>query len=145
MAAELVVGIGGDGSGTAAAHTAARIAALMDAKIVLVFGYDPTSLGPRGGALEEEILAVGQRAVEAVRAELAAAYPALDIESEFVKDHAVEALTQVAADRHAEVICVGHGGGGPFKGALLGSVTYELVHRSPLPVLVVPDALVVDD
>ena len=145
MTAELVVGIGGDGSGTAAAHTAARIGALMSAKIVLVFGYDPTSLGPRGGALEDEILAVGQRAIAAVRGELAAAYPALEIESEFVQDHAVEALLRVAADRHAEVICVGHGGGGPFKGALLGSVTYELVHRSPLPVLVVPDALVVDD
>jgi nucleotide-binding universal stress UspA family protein len=139
MAAELIVGIGGDGSGTAAARTAARIAALMNAKVVLVFGYDPTSIGPRGGALEDEILAVGQRAVEAVRAELAAAHPGLEIESEFVKDHAVEALTRVAADRNAEIIAVGHGGGGPFKGALLGSITYELVHRSPLPVLVVPD------
>jgi nucleotide-binding universal stress UspA family protein len=140
MAAELIVGIGGDGSGTAAALTAARIATLMNAKVVLVFGYDPTSLGPRGGALEEEILAVGQRAVETVRAELAAAFPGVEIESEFVKDHAVEALMRVAADRQAEVIAVGHGGGGPLRGALLGSTTYELVHRATLPVLVVPDA-----
>ena len=144
MAAELIVGIGGDGSGTAAALTAARIATLMNAKVVLVFGYDPTSLGPRGGALEDEILAVGQRAVETVRAELAAAYPKLEIETEFVKDHAVEALMQVAADRHAEVIAVGHGGGGPLRGALLGSTTYELVHRATLPVLVVPDAHIDD-
>lgn len=140
MAAELIVGIGGDGSGTAAALTAARIASLMNAKVVLVFGYDPTSIGPRGGALEEEILVVGQRAVETVRAELAAAFPGVEIESEFVKDHAVEALMRVAADRHAEVIAVGHGGGGPLRGALLGSTTYELVHRATLPVLVVPDA-----
>ncbi|HEX2785247.1 MAG TPA: universal stress protein [Ilumatobacteraceae bacterium] len=140
MAAELIVGIGGDGSGTAAALTAARIASLMNAKVVLVFGYDPTSIGPRGGSLEEEILAVGQRAVETVRAELAAAFPGVEIESEFVKDHAVEALMRVAADRHAEVIAVGHGGGGPLRGALLGSTTYELVHRATLPVLVVPDA-----
>lgn len=140
MAAELIVGIGGDGSGTAAALTAARIASLMNAKVVLVFGYDPTSIGPRGGALEEEILVVGQRAVETVRAELAAAFPGIEIESEFVKDHAVEALMRVAADRHAEVIAVGHGGGGPLRGALLGSTTYELVHRATLPVLVVPDA-----
>ncbi|MGZ4674148.1 MAG: universal stress protein [Ilumatobacteraceae bacterium] len=140
MPSELVAGIGGDGSGTAAALVAARIADLMNAKLVLVFGYDPTSLGPRGGALEDEILAIGQRAVEAVRAELSASYPSLVIEAEFVRDHAVEALIAVAEARNAEVIAVGHGGGGPLRGALLGSITYELVHRAPRPVLVVPDA-----
>ena len=50
MAAVLIVGIGGDRSGTAAARTAARIATLMNAKLVLVFGYEPSGLGPRGGA-----------------------------------------------------------------------------------------------
>jgi nucleotide-binding universal stress UspA family protein len=139
MAAELIVGIGGDGSGTAAAHTAARVASLMNAKLVLVFGYEPSSLGPRGGPLEEEILLVGQHAVEVVRSELSALYSGLDIESEFVRDRAVDALLQVAADRSAEVIAVGHGGGGPLRGALLGSITYELVHRATFPVLVVPD------
>jgi nucleotide-binding universal stress UspA family protein len=139
MAAELIVGIGGDGSGTAAAHAAARVASLMNAKLVLVFGYEPSSLGPRGGPLEGEILLVGQHAVDAVRSELSASHPDLAIESEFVQDRAVDALLQVAADRSAEVIAVGHGGGGPLRGALLGSITYELVHRATFPVLVVPD------
>ena len=139
MAAELVVGIGGDGSGTAAARTTARIASLIGAKLVLVFGYDPSALGPRGGPLESEIRAIGETAIEEVRAELAASYPDLEIESEFVQDKAVEALINVAEARHAEVIAVGHGGEGPFRGALLGSITYELVHRAPRPVLVVPD------
>jgi nucleotide-binding universal stress UspA family protein len=139
VAAELVVGIGGDGSGTAAARTAARVAHLMNAKLVLVFGYEPSSLGPRGGPLEEEIRAVGERAIAEVRAELAASYPDLEIESEFVQDKAVEALISVAEARQAEVIAVGHGGEGPIRGALLGSITYELVHRAPRPVLVVPD------
>jgi nucleotide-binding universal stress UspA family protein len=139
MAAELIVGIGGDGAGTAAARTAARVANLMKAKLVLVFGYEPSSLGPRGGPLEDEILAVGQRAVEEVRAELAISYPDLDIESEFVQDRAVDALLAVAKARSAEVIAVGHGGEGPMRGALLGSITYELVHHSSMPILVVPD------
>jgi nucleotide-binding universal stress UspA family protein len=139
VAAELVVGIGGDGSGTAAARTAARVASLMNAKLVLVFGYEPSSLGPRGGPLEEEIRAVGERAIEEVRAELASTYPDLEIESEFVQDKAVAALIAVAEAREAEVIAVGHGGAGPIRGALLGSITYELVHRAPRPVLVVPD------
>jgi nucleotide-binding universal stress UspA family protein len=139
MAADLVVGIGGDGSGTAAARTAAHIAGLMKAKLVLVFGYEPSSLGPRGGPLEDEIRAVGVQAIEDVRAELAASHPGLEIEAEFVQDKAVEALINVAEARQAAIIAVGHGGEGPFRGALLGSITYELVHRAPRPVLVVPD------
>ena len=139
MAAELIVGIGGDGAGTAAARTAARVASLMNGKLVLVFGYEPSSLGPRGGPLEEEILAVGKRAVEAVRNELNLAYPDLVVETEYVQDRAVDALLQVAQLRNAEVIAVGHGGEGPIRGALLGSITYELVHHSSMPILVVPD------
>ncbi len=137
--AVLVAGIGGDGSGAAAARTAARVANLMGATLVLVFGYDPTRLGPRGGPLEEEILAIGERAIDEVKAEILGLYPDLDVESEFVQDRAVDALIHVAQARKAEVIAVGHGGEGPMRGALLGSITYEMVHRAPLPVLVVPD------
>ena len=32
-----------------------------------------------------------------------------------------------------------HGGNGPLRGAGLGSITHEIVHRAPLPVLVVPE------
>jgi nucleotide-binding universal stress UspA family protein len=135
----LIAGIGGDASGAAAARTAARVANLMGATLVLVFGYDPTRLGPRGGPLEEEILAIGERAIDEVKAELLGLYPELHIESEFVKDRAVDALIRVAQARKAEVIAVGHGGEGPMRGALLGSVAYEMVHRAPVPVLVVPD------
>jgi nucleotide-binding universal stress UspA family protein len=139
MSAQLVAGIGGDGSGAAAARTAARVANLMGATLVLVFGYDPTKMGPRGGPLEDEILAIGERAIAEVTAEIAAAYPDLNIESEFVQDRAADSLIRVAKARNAEVIAVGHGGEGPMRGALLGSITYELVHRAPVPVLVVPD------
>jgi nucleotide-binding universal stress UspA family protein len=135
----LIAGIGGDGSGAAAARTAARVANLMGATLVLVFGYDPTRLGPRGGPLEQEILAIGERAIDEVKAEILGLYPDLDVESEFVQDRAVDALIRVAQARQAEVIAVGHGGEGPMRGALLGSITYEMVHRAPVPILVVPD------
>jgi nucleotide-binding universal stress UspA family protein len=36
------------------------------------------------------------------------------------------------------MIVVGTRGEGPVAGALLGSVPYKLVHRSSIPVLVVP-------
>jgi nucleotide-binding universal stress UspA family protein len=139
MAGEIVVGVGGDGSGFAAARTAARVAGLMGAPLVIVFGYEAAALGPRGGPLEDEIAAVGHQATAAIRDEIAAERPTLEIRTELVHDRPVDALIHVAESCGAEAIVVGHGGGGPMKAALLGSVTYEMVHRAPLPVLVVPD------
>jgi nucleotide-binding universal stress UspA family protein len=139
MAGEIVVGIGGDGSGYAAARTAARVAELMGVPLVLVFGYESSALAPRGGALEAQIAAIGEEAIAEIRDEIAADRPELTIETEMVPDRPVEALIRVADARGAEAIVVGHGGSGPLKAALLGSTTYEIVHRAPLPVLVVPD------
>lgn len=139
MAGELIVGVGGSGSGYQAARVAARVANLMQSTLVLVFGYESVAMGPRGGVLEEQVSAVGEEAIDDIRAELAVTYPALNVEVELVPSRPVDALIEVAAARHAEAIAVGHGGSGPLKAALLGSITYEIVHRSPIPVLVVPN------
>lgn len=139
MATELVVGIGGDGSGDAAARTAARVAELMNASLVLVFGYEAAVPGPRGGSLEDQIATIGEEAMTAVRDELASDFPTVTVETMLVLDRPVESLIRVAEDRGAVAIVVGHGGRGPMAGALLGSIAYEIVHRSPVPVLVVPD------
>ena len=139
MAGELVVGVGGDGSGFQAARVAARVAHLMQSTLVLVFGYESVAMGPRGGVLEEQVAAVGDEAISEIRDELLATYPNLTIEVELVSSRPVDALIEVASARGAEAIAVGHGGSGPLKAALLGSITYEIVHRSPIPVLVVPN------
>jgi nucleotide-binding universal stress UspA family protein len=139
MPGDIVVGIGGDGIGTAAARTAARLADAMGSTLVVVFGFEASALGPRGGALEDEIAAVGAAATTHVRESLAVAHPGLRIEVELVRDRPVEALLRVAEARDAEMIVVGHGGRGPLRAAILGSVPYELVHRNVMAVLVVPD------
>lgn len=139
MAGCIVVGVGGDGSGDAAARTAARVANMMGVELVLVFGYEAVAMGPRGGPLEEQMLAVGDEAVASLRAALSHDYPDLTIDAAMVQQRPVDALIAVAEQRDAEAIVVGHGGAGPLKAALLGSITYEMVHRAPLPVLVVPD------
>ena len=139
MAGALVVGVGGDGSGFQAARLAARIANLMNSPVVLVFGYESVAMGPRGGVLEEQVSAVGEEAIAEIRAEISGAYPGLTIDVELVDSRPVDALIEVAAARGAEAIAVGHGGSGPLKAALLGSITYEIVHRSHIPVLVVPN------
>jgi len=139
MKRPVVVGVGGDGSGTHAAMTAARVANLMGMPLVIVFGYESSPMGPRGGPLEAEVIAIGEEATAEVRAEIALQYPELEVEVEMVNERPTESLIQVAVERDAEVIAVGHGGRGPMTGALLGSTAYEVVHRSPVPVLVVPD------
>jgi nucleotide-binding universal stress UspA family protein len=139
MAGELIAGVGGDGSGFQAARTAARVADLMKVPLVLVFGYESVAMGPRGGALGTEIEAVGDDAVADIRDDIRATYPDLDVQVDMVQQRPVDALLHVADQRGAAAIAVGHGGGGPLKGALLGSITYEIVHRSPVPVVVVPE------
>ena len=38
---------------------------------------------------------------------------------------------------HARMIVVGHHGGGTVRGAIMGSVTFKVLHDAPCPVLVV--------
>ena len=139
MAGELIAGVGGDGSGFQAARTAARVADLMHVPLVLVFGYESVAMGPRGGALETEVEAVGEEAVADIRDDIRATYPNLDVQVQMVHQRPVDALLPAADHRAAPAIAGGPGGGGPLKGALLGSITYEIVHRSHIAVLVVPD------
>jgi nucleotide-binding universal stress UspA family protein len=139
VAGDLVVGIGTDGSGVDAAMYAGRLARKAGVGIVLVFGYESSAMGPRGGPLEDQIEGIAAEITADVKAQLTSAFPDIVVEVELVRDRPVDSLIRVAEAREAEVIIVGHGGSGPLRAALLGSVTYEIVHRSPIPVLVVPD------
>jgi nucleotide-binding universal stress UspA family protein len=139
MAGPIVVGVGAGDSGNVAALTAARVANLMGVPLVLVFGYESSAMGPRGGSLTDEIEAIGDEATADAKALVAEEFPDVVVEVELVQDRPVESLIRVAEAREAEAIVVGHGGRGPLRAALLGSITYEIVHRSPVPVLVVPE------
>jgi nucleotide-binding universal stress UspA family protein len=139
MSGPIIVGIGGNGSGFEAAREAARLADALKVALIFVFGYESTPLGPRGGPLEERVAAVGDEAVDQIRIEILDAHPTLTVEVELVGQRPADALISVAEARGASIIAVGHGGKGPLRAALLGNVTYEMVHRSSIPVLVVPD------
>ena len=139
MSHDIVVGIGPAGSGLAAAHRAANLARALGAKVVLVFGYESSSLGQRGGPLEEQVQEIADEVTNELRAQLVLDFPDVVFEVELVRDRAVDSLIRVAEARNADMIVVGHGGRGPMRAALLGSTTYEIVHRAPIPVLVVPD------
>ena len=69
---------------------------------MLVFGYEAVAIGPRGGALEEQIEIVGDDAVAEIRDELIGRSPRLAIEVEMVQQRPVDALLRVADARHAD-------------------------------------------
>jgi nucleotide-binding universal stress UspA family protein len=51
-----------------------------------------------------------------------------------------EALLSLAAEHDARMIVVGSASERPLTGLILGSVPHKLLHRSPIPVLVVPES-----
>ncbi len=139
MSGGFVVGIGGAGSGFEAARIAARNASALGVPVVLVFGFEASALAPSAGPLEDRVHEIGNEALGQIRTELAGSFPNLLVEVEFISQRPADALIAVAKARGAETIAVGHGGKGPLRAALLGNVTYEIVHRSTIPVLVVPN------
>jgi nucleotide-binding universal stress UspA family protein len=54
--------------------------------------------------------------------------------------HAAQMLADVASDVDADAIVVGTRGHGPIAGAVVGSVTQQLLHVAPCSVLAVPPA-----
>ena len=63
----------------------------------------------------------------------------VEIKTKEVFGHPAEALIEEAESSKARMIVVGNRGGeGLIKGAILGSVTYKLVHLTTVPVLIAP-------
>lgn len=60
------------------------------------------------------------------------------VETETSVDSAVDALLDAAGRHGADMIAIGTHGEGAISGALLGSTSYRLVHRSRIPLLIVP-------
>ncbi|HEX2102180.1 MAG TPA: universal stress protein [Solirubrobacteraceae bacterium] len=84
---------------------------------------DPSELPRRQQALEEAKAALAERGLQA--------------ETVVAQGDPGEAIVQVAEERNAELIVVGHRGLNPFERLLLGSVSSKVVHRAPCDVLVV--------
>ena len=138
MAGEIVVGYDGQEGSHAALGTAVSVAAAFKRPLVIVFGYRPAPIGGEVTDMARAVREVGTR----LTAEAVDAAKALDasVETrvELVDDRPAEAILRAADEHDALAIVVGATGRGPLTGALLGSVTYNVVHRSTRPVVVVP-------
>jgi nucleotide-binding universal stress UspA family protein len=135
MAGPLVIGYDGSDGSHAALAEAARIASGLGAEIV-VAGF---GVAPSGGETADHRRLLEERG-EKLAAEALARLEELGATGSIavVDERPAESLVRVALEHGAQMIVVGTHGEGPISGALLGSVPYKLVHRSHVPVLVVP-------
>jgi nucleotide-binding universal stress UspA family protein len=141
MPETIVLGYDDSPSANAALAEAIRVAPLLDAAVVVVFGYHVSALGgPITGGESRDFRAqleqIGARAVKRAVSNLEAADIA--VTTRLVEAKPADAILHVAGEVGASLIMVGTVGENPISGALLGSVMLRLVQRSNVPVLVVP-------
>jgi nucleotide-binding universal stress UspA family protein len=128
----------------------ARARELEDAAIAVVYGHE-LPLGfrhepPAKSADAEQLAAfksrVGTEAQSVLsEAERLIAEAGVEVASHVIWQEPTTALIEVADNTAATMIVVGTHGEGALGGMLRGSVAYSLIHRSPVPVLVVPHIL----
>jgi nucleotide-binding universal stress UspA family protein len=139
MAGNVVLGYDGSAGSKAALKVAVQAAHAFEAGLVVIFGYEPSPTSGEESDYRHEIHRIGNEAVDEAVAEAETLDSSVAVERLVVPMKAVDALLEAAEEREAIVIVVGGSkSGGPIVGAILGSVPYKLLHRSKVPVLVVP-------
>ena len=135
---EMIVGYDGSACAKAALAKAIELAKVTGDGIAVVFGYEPPSVRAGGpvGYQRDLIEEMGRtRLAEAMATLEGTGVAAASVE---IEELPADALIDVAEERGASMIVIGTRGETPLMGAILGSTAYKLLHRSPVPVLVVP-------
>jgi nucleotide-binding universal stress UspA family protein len=139
MAGNVILGYDGSDGSKAALRVAVRAAHAFEAGLVVVFGYEPSPTSGESSDYRHEIHRIGDEAVTEAVGEAHELDPSVSVERLVVPMKAVDALLEAAEEREAIAIVVGgSSSSGPIVGAILGSVPYKLLHRTTVPVLVVP-------
>lgn len=135
----LVVGLPRDERRTAALHLAAVAARSVGDELV-VCAVVPTAWPPGLGRVDAEYQAYLDSSTQETLQAAAGELPP-DLPATFVLHHARSApagLLEVAAERHARLICLGSSSAGPLGRVAFGSVAERLLHSSPIPVALAP-------
>jgi nucleotide-binding universal stress UspA family protein len=138
MAGEIVLGYDGEPGSLAALRTAVTVAAAFKRPLVIAFGYAPAPIGGDVADLSRAVRELGEKFMADALQIAHEVDATVDVQVEYVNDRPAEAILRAADQYDALTIVVGAAGRGPMAGALLGSATYQVVHRSTRPVLVVP-------
>jgi nucleotide-binding universal stress UspA family protein len=136
MAGTLIVGYDGTSGAKAALQRAVELGKALGDELILAFAYEPPSMGAEMAdhrhALEERgrnLLAEAKQVAEAGGAKALAVV---------IDARPAEGLLALAEEHHAHTIVVGDSAERPLLGVVLGATPYKLLHRSQVPVLVVP-------
>jgi nucleotide-binding universal stress UspA family protein len=138
MAGDIILGYDGSDGSKAALAVAVAVARAFDAPLSIVFGYEPNPMGGETADYKAKLEKIGEEMVAAALVTATTIDPTVHAEVLVVPMRPVESLLEAALERQARVIVVGGTGERPIVGAILGSVPHKLLHRSDVPVLVVP-------
>jgi nucleotide-binding universal stress UspA family protein len=138
MAGDIILGYDGSDGSKAALAVAVSVARAFAAPLTIVFGYEPNPMGGETADYKAKLEKIGEEMVSGALAEAKTIDPAVQAEVLVVPLRPVESLLEAATERAARVIVVGGSGERPIVGAILGSVPHKLLHRSDVPILVVP-------
>lgn len=130
----IVVALDGSPESWRAFELAAGLASSPDAKLTLVYAWEPVS-AVRGQPFFDD--AVAQRIMVAERLLAAATrcVPDLVVEHEVLEGPAAAAIVRVAETHRADLLVMGARGVGPLRG-MLGSVSQRVIHDTTCPVLI---------
>jgi nucleotide-binding universal stress UspA family protein len=134
----IVVGVDGSACADCAVRRAIELAAALGDSLVVAYAVEPPfrSVGDEWREARTAIEEIGRPIVDAAVARAVEA--GVEAEGVLVPRRPTEALLGLADERDARMIVVGTASERPITGIILGSVPHKLMHRSPVPVLVVP-------
>lgn len=138
MSRTIVVGVDGSACSDCAVRRAVEIASGLGDSLVLAYAVEPPfrSVGDEWRESQAALEEMGRPVLDAALA--TATEAGVEAEGVLVPKRPTEALLGLADERDARMIVVGTASERPITGLILGSVPHKLVHRSSIPVLVVP-------
>lgn len=133
----IMVAVDGSEGSSAAIAEAVELAQQMDAALSFVYVRKPSSSALGHPYYERQLshdLRLGREVID--EAIDAAARAGIACDGDVFEGDAADEIVSLADNRDVDLIVVGSRGYGALAGALLGSVSREVVQHAPVPVLV---------
>ncbi len=132
----VLLGFDGSASARQALDFSVEEAARRHARLLIAYSWTVPEFGygPSPQAVDE-LEAAGKALLDEAVATVRSAAPHLDVETALVQGNPASRLIELC--EQADLLVVGARGHGGFTSLLLGSVSDQLVHHAPIPVVVV--------